>query len=46
MIGEYYYNEQLDKLFVYKKITVAELLYLKTKYKHIEVREPRKRSKW
>ena len=37
-IFDFYYDREAKTLWVYKKILVNELIYLKKKYEHFEVR--------
>jgi hypothetical protein len=37
-IFDFYYDRETKTLWVYKKILVSELIYLKKKYEHVEVR--------
>lgn len=46
MISKYFYERETDTMWIYKKITVAELLYWKSKYTHVEVREEGKKGRW
>ena len=44
-MGDVFIDFKTSTIYFYKKITVKQLLYYKTKYKHVEVRE-RNRKKW
>ncbi len=43
---KYFYDKETNTMWVYKKILVSELLYLKKKYAHVEVRGEEKRRRW
>ncbi len=45
-MNKYQYDRTTKTMWVYKKITVSELLYLKSKYKHVEVREEKRKKRW
>lgn len=45
-IFDFCYDSEAKTLWVYKKILVSELLYLKKKYAHIEVRGEEKERRW
>ena len=45
-MNDYYYNKKTGTLYVYKKITVKELLHLKQIYPHVEVREEERKKRW
>lgn len=42
-IFDFYYDQEKETMFVYIPITVKALMYLKSKYKHVEVREQNKK---
>lgn len=45
-MNKYQYDRATETMWVYKKITVSELLYLKSKYKHVEVHGEEKGRRW
>lgn len=42
----YYYDKDTDTMYVFKTITMREFLFLRTKYKHVEVRQDTKKARW
>lgn len=45
-MNDYCYDEKTKTMYVWKTITVRELLKLKQIYKHVEVRGGKKEVKW
>lgn len=43
---DFYYDEAKETMFIYIPISVKTLLYFKSKYKHVEVRDVRKEKRW
>lgn len=45
-MNKYRYDAETETMWIYKKITVSEFLYFKSKYKHVEVRGEEKKKRW
>lgn len=42
----YRYDPETKTMWIYKKLTVREFLYFKSKYKHVEVRGEKNKKRW